>query len=190
MSDWVRDYLFMPLGGFRPRNLWHHVRVTMITMTLVGLWHGAQWTFVLWGFCHGVALIVYHMLHMYVLRKHRHNPMRSSLPWRFGSWALTQAWFVAVIIPFFSPDLGRLGVFLGRLFNDIHLRSFGQLHIIFGLLLCAGFFAFHYVQHRSKPEARVDRLPPSLRALSYATLVFVILFGAVGSAEEFIYFQF
>ncbi len=56
LSTWLRDYLFIPLGGSRGSR-WQTARNLMITMTLGGLWHGASWTFVFWGVLHGVLLI-------------------------------------------------------------------------------------------------------------------------------------
>jgi alginate O-acetyltransferase complex protein AlgI len=58
LSTWLRDYLYISLGGGRATPLGVH-RNVMITMLLGGLWHGAATTFVLWGFLHGLALIVY-----------------------------------------------------------------------------------------------------------------------------------
>src|SRR5207253_4482666 len=56
LSSWLRDYLFIPLGGSRGSS-WQTARNLMITMTLGGLWHGANWNFVLWGGVHGLLLI-------------------------------------------------------------------------------------------------------------------------------------
>src|SRR5262245_60955828 len=56
LSSWLRDYLFIPLGGSR-QGRWLTYRNLMITMTLGGLWHGANWTFVAWGVLHGALLI-------------------------------------------------------------------------------------------------------------------------------------
>src|SRR5262249_42955235 len=56
LSSWLRDYLFIPLGGSR-NGRWRTVRNLMLTMTLGGLWHGASWTFVAWGVLHGLLLI-------------------------------------------------------------------------------------------------------------------------------------
>ena len=58
LSSWLRDYLFIPLGGSRGGN-WATYRNLMITMTLGGLWHGANWTFVVWGILHGGLLVVH-----------------------------------------------------------------------------------------------------------------------------------
>ena len=55
LSTWLRDYLYIPLGGNRISE-WHTYRNLMITMVLGGLWHGASWTFVFWGFLHGLGL--------------------------------------------------------------------------------------------------------------------------------------
>jgi len=98
MSSWVRDYLYKPLGGFRPRNIWHDCRVTLITMALVGLWHGANWTFVLWGLAHGTVLLCYRVLYLHVLRRFRRSPVLRSVPWRLGSWALRTGIHVLIVV--------------------------------------------------------------------------------------------
>ena len=59
LSSWLRDYLYIPLGGNRGGGAMLY-RNIMITMVLGGLWHGAAWTFILWGACHGVAQVVGH----------------------------------------------------------------------------------------------------------------------------------
>ena len=57
LSTWLRDYLYIPLGGSRGTG-WKTYRNLMLTMLLGGLWHGASWTFVFWGFLHGLGLVV------------------------------------------------------------------------------------------------------------------------------------
>src|SRR2546423_5301358 len=56
LSTWLRDYLFIPLGGSRG-GTWQTCRNLLLTMTLGGLWHGASWTFVAWGVLHGLLLV-------------------------------------------------------------------------------------------------------------------------------------
>ncbi len=58
LSTWLRDYVFIPLGGSRGSR-WLNYRNLMITMTLGGLWHGAAWGYVLWGIAHGLMLVVH-----------------------------------------------------------------------------------------------------------------------------------
>src|SRR5205807_9283936 len=57
LSTWLRDYLYIPLGGSRRRLVLN----LMITMLLGGLWHGARWTFVVWGAMHGLLLVTQHL---------------------------------------------------------------------------------------------------------------------------------
>ncbi|MDA1306433.1 MAG: MBOAT family protein, partial [Acidobacteria bacterium] len=63
LSTWLRDYLYVPLGGNRGA-LWQTYRALMLTMLLGGIWHGAQWTFVVWGLYHGVWLAVHRWMTM------------------------------------------------------------------------------------------------------------------------------
>jgi len=61
LSSWFRDYLYIPLGGNRKGAVRTGLNL-VATMTLVGLWHGAAWTFILWGFYHGVLLVIYRII--------------------------------------------------------------------------------------------------------------------------------
>src|SRR5262249_37768150 len=58
LSTWLRDYVFIPLGGSRGTR-WFNYRNLMITMILGGLWHGAAWSYVLWGVAHGAMLVIH-----------------------------------------------------------------------------------------------------------------------------------
>ncbi|MBL9114633.1 MAG: MBOAT family protein [Verrucomicrobiaceae bacterium] len=90
LSTWLRDYLFIPLGGNRS----HHFRNLMITMVLGGLWHGASWNFVLWGGLHGLGLCV----HKLWSKSARVMP---SVP----AWLLTQMFVLITWVPFRANDM-------------------------------------------------------------------------------------
>jgi len=60
LSTWLRDYVYIPLGGSR-EGLWKTCRNLFVTMVLVGLWHGAAWTFIVWGAYHGVLLVLHRL---------------------------------------------------------------------------------------------------------------------------------
>jgi hypothetical protein len=60
LSSWIRDYVFMPLAAQR-RNWWWPYAALIVSMTLFGIWHGAKWTFVLWGVYHGVLLVLHRL---------------------------------------------------------------------------------------------------------------------------------
>lgn len=86
LSRWLRDYLYIPLGG----NRFGLITVNlMITMLLGGLWHGAAWGFVAWGGIHGIGLAI-----------ERRLPWRGSWPF----WIITQLWVTVAWIPFRLPD--------------------------------------------------------------------------------------
>jgi alginate O-acetyltransferase complex protein AlgI len=89
LSRWLRDYLYIPLGGNR-QGKGAQYRNLMITMLLGGLWHGASWQFVLWGGLHGAALIVNHLW-----RARAPFPLPS-----FAAWVVTQVFIVLTWVPF------------------------------------------------------------------------------------------
>lgn len=101
LSNFLRDYLYVPLGGNRRGSSRRYVNL-MITMLLGGLWHGAQWTFVVWGGLHGLYLACNHGYRS--LLGQRLTKVEGWLAYRIGAWALT---FLAVVIAwvlFRAPD--------------------------------------------------------------------------------------
>jgi alginate O-acetyltransferase complex protein AlgI len=107
LSNWLRDYLYIPLGGNRHGALRTYVNLAL-TMLLGGLWHGASWNFVLWGALHGGGLAVHRMV----------SRRRGARPW---PWLLAQPitlFFVMLCwIPFRAPTLDVTRVMLVRLFT-------------------------------------------------------------------------
>jgi D-alanyl-lipoteichoic acid acyltransferase DltB (MBOAT superfamily) len=93
LSRFLRDYLYIPLGGNRRGRVRRYVNL-MITMLLGGLWHGAGWTFVMWGALHGIYLVVNHQWHA-LRRAIGHDLSRSTRAGRFASTVIT---FLAVAI--------------------------------------------------------------------------------------------
>ncbi|MBC9177729.1 MBOAT family O-acyltransferase [Pseudoroseomonas ludipueritiae] len=104
LSRFLRDYLYVPLGGNRRGTLRRHVNL-MLTMILGGLWHGANWTFVAWGALHGGYLIINHV---WLRLTSSHPRLRSALtscPGQLGGWALTMVAVAVGWVFFRSPDL-------------------------------------------------------------------------------------
>jgi alginate O-acetyltransferase complex protein AlgI len=95
LSAWIRDYLFIPLGGSR-HGLPRTVAVLVLTMFLAGLWHGAAWTFVVWGLIHGVFLATHA-----ALRKAGLTPGSAAV-----NRTITFALVAAAFVVFRSPDIG------------------------------------------------------------------------------------
>ena len=112
LSHWLRDYLYIPLGGNR-LGRWLTVRNLMITMFLGGLWHGASGTFILWGGLHGVAL----MLHYGWARTQTAQNWRDHPHYQAVSWVLTFHTVCLLWVLFRSPDLDTAGQFLDALLH-------------------------------------------------------------------------
>ncbi|MEO5937203.1 MAG: MBOAT family protein [Terriglobales bacterium] len=110
LSSWLRDYLYIPLGGNRHGTLRTAVSI-MITMFLGGLWHGASWTFVFWGVLHGVALLMHRLFHQFL-------PAGSkSVFAKVASWAATFSFVTFAWIFFRAPDFATAWIIVRKFFG-------------------------------------------------------------------------
>jgi alginate O-acetyltransferase complex protein AlgI len=167
LSSWLRDYLYVPLGG----NRRHVVRNIMITMLLGGLWHGASWNFVLWGAMHGVLLIAYRLWQ------------------RPRSLFVTQLFILFTWIAFRVRDPYEMLTAMRKfiLFDfDFALAGRGLLTIFFfsTIALMAAFIALH----ASRFDLSRLRTPLFVVACAGIGIAFFFLWPA--EQTPFIYFQF
>jgi alginate O-acetyltransferase complex protein AlgI len=104
LSSFLRDYIYFPLGGGR-LGVRRTAANLMIVMLIGGLWHGAAWTFVAWGFVHGVALVANHQMRQFriVQRVGKHQAFR------LGGWAVSMSVVLAAWALFRSPDFATAG---------------------------------------------------------------------------------
>jgi alginate O-acetyltransferase complex protein AlgI len=180
LSTWLRDYLYIPLGGNRTG---HTARNLMLTMLLGGLWHGAAWTFVLWGGLHGLYL----MIHRRFGRTPGHGglPTARELPALVATWvAVHLAWVL-----FRAEDLTQAwGVVSG-----IGTMRFGWFDAraawIIGLALLMT-LAMDIDLRRRNAQRAFSTTPAVVRGLAYgaAAVIFVVASGT--EPVPFIYFQF
>jgi D-alanyl-lipoteichoic acid acyltransferase DltB (MBOAT superfamily) len=186
LSTWLRDYLYIPLGGSRGGSFLTY-RNLIITMLLGGLWHGAAWTFVAWGLYHGFILCAFRALR---------------IPDQFDLTKPTSivVWVVRVFVMFHLTCIGWL------LFRA---DSFGAFRKMAGLILtnhsltpfaltsCA-FLAFHaiplfMIEARTDGECRLDRIIRAHWLVKTSLLLYLltmVLIFRAGVTSEFIYFQF
>jgi D-alanyl-lipoteichoic acid acyltransferase DltB (MBOAT superfamily) len=115
LSRFLRDYLYIPLGGNRHGRR-RRYRNLMITMVLGGLWHGAGWTFVLWGGLHGLYLVFNHAWHR-VRRRLGHDLSRSTLLGRAAARTLTLGAVMLGWVLFRAADLGTAGRIYAAMFG-------------------------------------------------------------------------
>ena len=182
LSSWLRDYLYIPLGGSRAGPLRTRLNL-MITMLLGGIWHGAAWTFLFWGFLHGLGLVVERLLGWG--RSAARRPA-----WQKVLATVLVFHFVCLAWIFFrSEDFGTALTYLGGFANFSAPVEFATPFII-GLLLVG--LSFHFVPHDTveRTASVVRRLPPVAQgALGGLLLVVIDALGPEGIAP-FIYFQF
>jgi D-alanyl-lipoteichoic acid acyltransferase DltB (MBOAT superfamily) len=181
LSSWLRDYLYISLGG--NRGGWLRYRNLMITMLLGGLWHGAAWTFVIWGALHGAALVAEHWA------AERLGP-RPPSRWRRALATVATFHFVCLTWIFFrSSDLDHAWAFL---------EGFARLDVApshvtpLTLLLILGTLVTQFLpaDRLGRIETAVARVPLALQgALVGAAIVAIEACGPAGVAP-FIYFQF
>ncbi|MCA9280297.1 MAG: MBOAT family protein [Phycisphaeraceae bacterium] len=195
LSTWLRDYLYIPLGGNRVKP--HRVYVNlMITMVLGGLWHGDSWNFVIWGAYQGLLLCTNRLFASWCSRRPKLDALLRS---RLGTcirWAVTTYFWLLGWLIFYVRDtedllycmkkfvlfdmkvsLGSLG--LGRV--DVSLALLAAF--LFGGLHTWGFFVKRW------PDW-LDTLPRVARLAIYVLLGVIFYFGWPAAQQAFIYFQF
>jgi alginate O-acetyltransferase complex protein AlgI len=190
LSTWLRDYLYIPLGGSRLGPTRTQVNM-FITMLLGGLWHGASWNFVLWGALHGVALGV-HRAWTGWRERHGYSAGSASPAWTVASWAATLLFCCLAWVPFRSPSIETTRVFLHGLFP-----GGGGISWVHGpTLLILGLAVVWHVVCQFAPRL-ADRLPFSsqevgrwhaMLLLGCAILLLLLLVPL--NTQPFIYFQF
>jgi alginate O-acetyltransferase complex protein AlgI len=116
LGDWLRNYLYFPLGGSR-RGLLRTCLNLLIIMLLAGLWHGAAWSFVVWGGVHGLALVMHRLMDSWSKKSEGLAKFWASLPGIFSAWLLTQLTVFLSWIIFRLPNLNDAGLAFSKLFG-------------------------------------------------------------------------
>jgi alginate O-acetyltransferase complex protein AlgI len=178
LSFWLRDYLFIPLGGSRGTQL-QTLRNLAIVMFLGGLWHGAALTFVVWGLLHGTFLVGHA-----VLRQHGLTP-----PWTWMNRGITFAFVVAAFVVFRAPDLGSAGDVLGSMVGLHGIEGGSTLVALldsrFTLLICVLLVFVNTV-----PNTWQIRFRPAIPTGFAFGLGLGTAILAIAAASPFLYYQF
>ncbi len=185
LSSWLRDYLYVPLGGNRGSNLFT-ARNLMLTMLLGGLWHGAAWTFVAWGAFHGLWLGIERALRAQLPDRAWLNA--APLQWLYGLFTLLVVMWAWVW--FRAPDFATA--------SKVHLAMLGHTDAAAALLTAdakVAMFAFVllWIAHWSTRSLDLRASLASIPGWA-AGLLWGLLLGAMvlspGAGRAFIYFQF
>jgi alginate O-acetyltransferase complex protein AlgI len=192
LSTWFRDYLYIPLGGNRGGAA-VAIRNILVTFVLSGLWHGANWTFLIWGLLNGLYYIP-----IFVARNQRRSTDTVAAGRLLPSVAealrmgLTFLLVLVAWVFFRATSLEQAFVYLARMFGSGgELGTLSALRPYLTMLgWCAAFLAVEWLQRARQHALQVGELPVALRWPIYwsvATLIF--LHGSTGDVP-FIYFQF
>ncbi|MDY6400416.1 MAG: MBOAT family O-acyltransferase [Synergistales bacterium] len=194
LSTWFRDYVYIPLGGNRVSKARHYINL-MITFIVSGLWHGANWTFIIWGSIHGLAQIIENIF------TRRKNYQPRGLEWAFKvlltftfcmfAWVFFRAQSFSEAVYVFSNMFSGIG----SLINYLHQ---GFVHIGMDRFLfasfCITFFVmlmFDYFSREIDVITTLNNKNQILRWFAYIAIGMIIIFlSQKGVATEFVYFQF
>ncbi len=185
LASWMRDYVFTPLGGYRKGRLRGHLNV-LITFVLVGLWHGAAWTFVLWGALHGLFLVGERLLrqHVWDFTKVRNAPARAVFA------IVTFALFTIAVVFFRASSIGQAWTIVQAMFapgTRSALVAFGasMVAIVAGALMIAAQIRYGYL--RGWDWLETWNVTPRAVGIALALMAIVL---SPGFNPAFIYFQF
>jgi D-alanyl-lipoteichoic acid acyltransferase DltB (MBOAT superfamily) len=192
LSTWLRDYLYIPLGGNRRGSLMTY-RNLFITMLLGGLWHGANWTFVIWGAYHGFLLAAHRML----------KPLFQKFSLS-GKFFVGRIWFLLKVLFFFhlvclgwllfrATSIQQIFSMLQSLWSIVYSQEFFNNAIELGkpVLQCTWLLLLVQIfQYRKNNLEIVFKWPAVIRGLLYTMVLYYIMVLGEFNGPEFIYFQF
>lgn len=190
LSSWFRDYLYIPLGGSKG-GTWMKIRNTFIIFLVSGFWHGANWTFVFWGFLNAL-----YFMPLMLTNKNRNNlevvAMGSLLPTfkDFFKISITFALSVFAWIFFRAESMTHAFSYIQGIFNK-SLFSFPTIFPKSIILVVIFFFIIEWFGRENKYalENFGFKWPRFLR-LGFYYLIIILIFVFTGQEQEFIYFQF
>ena len=190
LSGWLRDYLYISLGGNRKGKLRQYFNL-IVTMFLGGLWHGASWNFVLWGMLHGVALAL-HKWWMGVTGRPKGVQPRGFR--RFLGAVVTFHFVCFCWIFFRNADFGTSVDMLRQIFTAFTPGLLPQLVSgyweVFALMGLGFFLHFVPASWERAGERVVTTLPLVGKALLLVLLIYVVIQMKSADIQPFIYFQF
>ena len=187
LSTWLRDYVYIPLGGNRRGTLRTYVN-NFLTMLVGGLWHGAAWKFVIWGGMHGVGLIVHKALRPWLVK------IPDTWPVKAASWTLTMAYVSFLFIFFRAASFDDAWLIIRNIFGNFdiaYLAPFVRVRYVW-LIFVAMIIAVHSLPTRWINAAGdwFVRAPFGAKLAVFIVAVQLVVQFMSEDVMPFIYFQF
>jgi alginate O-acetyltransferase complex protein AlgI len=188
LSFWLRDYLYIPLGGNRTGRVRTYVNM-IITMTLGGLWHGANWTFVIWGVLHGIGVALVHLVRDLL---HRAGIKTKPRWWNIVALILTFHFVTLLWVFFRAPSLSKAGAMLASAFAGGGWSTAGEIvRAQSGAVLLLGLFlVLHAFDDHRMIKLSIRRVRPEIVLPLIVLLWALAMTLSHGSSAKFIYFDF
>jgi alginate O-acetyltransferase complex protein AlgI len=186
LSTWLRDYVFIPMGGSRSGRC-NTYRNVLVVMTLAGLWHGAGWNYVMFGVVHGVLLIGHRVFHIWAEECPAVRAALASSPGTVARVAFTFATFVLTLVIFRTTSLSDAGLMMARMLRPAAgaVAAAAPRGLLVTLIAVAAAHAFGEGLIR-----RRDLAPRAVRGLAFGTAAALALILAPPANRLFVYFQF
>ena len=189
LSSWFRDYLYIPLGGSKG-GLWMKIRNTFIIFIVSGFWHGANWTYIVWGFINAL-----YFLPLLLSNSNRNNMDSIILKWNWDSIKVLFSILITFLLTcvawvfFRAKTITDAVLYLKRIFTN---GEFGSQYLDnerynYELLLMIGLFVLIEWNNKTKVEPISGKRSFLKMALA---IIAIIAFGTYSDYKEFIYFQF
>jgi D-alanyl-lipoteichoic acid acyltransferase DltB (MBOAT superfamily) len=206
LTTWLKDYIYIPLGGNRKGRLRQKLNI-MATFLISGLWHGAAWHFVLWGFLHGVFQVIERSLGIGTKQDIQRNRaveiMRICVCFILVSfaWIFFRAGTVGeafLIVGKMTRLPAELAGYIGQLpqigivatVREMLMGTFGLKACLFAFISIAIVFIADVWSNNNSGAIKVKRLPLLVRWAGYYALVFIIVINWTMDTPQFIYFTF
>ncbi len=193
LSSWLRDYLYIPLGGNRDGRAKTY-RNLMITMLLGGLWHGASWNFVIWGGIHGAALIVNHQWNKCRIKKKMNNFNDSFFIKMLTPFSILSTFFIVTLawVFFRASDINDAMLIISKAL-DFTSYSFSGLtnkfYVAKGIALITFVLMVEITSMNTFIKKAYENNEYLAITCSALVLLLIFLLGSFGN-NSFIYFQF
>lgn len=195
LSTFLRDYLYIPLGGNKSGRLRRYINL-ILTMLLGGLWHGANWTFIIWGLVHGILLTINHVWNSLKISNLFKSKIFIPVWWLVVFICICFTWVIFRVDHFYQISPIIKGMLTLNDLGQIHFIKFERIHkllIISFLIILIGTPSHRYEVLLHKVDNVLRFISPAIKFYAGFVLLFILFIycvNQIGSYNPFLYFQF
>ena len=189
LSTWFRDYVYIPLGGSRGNNF-NKIRNVIIIFVVSGFWHGADWTFIIWGLLNGL-----YFLPLLLLKINRNNigitAENRLLPTFKETFQMLITFFITLVawVFFRSDNVGQAFSYISIIFSESLFTIPNLKQLIFVPIIIL-FIIIEWFSRKKQHALEISNLPKTIRWSVYLIIGFIVLLSFNNNPNTFIYFQF